>query len=81
MERRKSARWELQRIGKLHLDGTSYPIGCLVLNVSEAGALIEVGFSEVIPDGFRLTVEGDVRDRRCKVTRRKQRTLAVAFAA
>lgn len=79
LERRHTGRRELSRIGELHLDRTSYPLGCLVLDASETGALIEVGCSEMIPDQFRLTVLGDGLDHRCEVVRRKRHTLGVAF--
>lgn len=81
LDRRHTGRRDLFRIGELHLPGTSYPLGCLVLDASETGALIEVGFSAVIPDQFRLTVAGDALNHRCEVVRRKKRTLGVTFLA
>ena len=78
-ERRKSARWELLRIAELHLANISYPVGCLLLNVSSSGVLIEVGDTGVIPDSFWLRAWGASVDRECEVVRREPQRLAVKF--
>jgi PilZ domain-containing protein len=78
-DRRRLIRWELFRIGELRLEELSYPVGCLVLNVSSTGALIEVGDTGVVPDHFWLRVRGASVDRKCDVVRRERRRLAVSF--
>lgn len=78
-ERRRSARWELLQIAELHLENISYPVGCLLLNVSSSGALIEVGNTEVIPNSFWLRAWGASVDRECEGVRREPQRLAVRF--
>ena len=48
-EHRKAPRQDLFRLGELRPTGWSYPLDCLVREVSAHGALIEVGWA----NGFR----------------------------
>lgn len=52
--------------------------GCMVRNLSDAEAVLEVAQPDKLPIEFDLLIEPD-RARRCGVIRRKARSVAVAF--
>ena len=54
-------------------------IDCIVRNVSEAGAALEVVSPLFIPDRFTLIVPTDQLKRRCHIVWRKQKGIGVAF--
>ena len=54
-------------------------IDCIVRNVSEAGAALEVVSPLFIPDRFALIVPTDQLKRRCHIVWRKQKRIGVAF--
>lgn len=54
-------------------------IDCIVRNVSEIGATLEVGSSLYIPDRFTLVVQTDQLKRPCRVIWRNGMRLGVAF--
>ena len=78
-EHRRALRRDLFRLGELHPVGWSYPIDCLVREASTDGALIEVGRTADLPEEFTLTVESTGLTKRCRVVRRTERCLGVAF--
>jgi hypothetical protein len=54
-------------------------IDCIVRNVSETGAALEVVSPLFIPDRFTLTVPTDQLMRRCHIVWRKQKRIGVVF--
>lgn len=78
-EHRRSLRRDLFRLGELQPAGWSYPFECLVRETSEHGALIEVGQTTGLPEEFTLTIPSTGLRKRCKVVRRTERCLGVAF--
>jgi len=78
-ERRSGIRQRVLKGGTIVLPSGG-AITCMVRNVSETGAAIEVESSIAIPDTFDLLI-GDGQERRhhCKVAWRTARRLGVAF--
>jgi len=54
-------------------------IDCIVRNLSETGAALEVVSPLFIPDRFTLIVPTDQLKRRCYIVWRKQKRIGVAF--
>ena len=54
-------------------------IDCLVRNISETGAALEVASPLGIPETFNLVISGDHSSRACKVAWRKDKRIGVAF--
>lgn len=54
-------------------------IDCIVKNLSDTGAGIEVTSPLYIPDHFTLSVPSDRLKRPCHIIWRKQRRIGVAF--
>ena len=79
VEHRRAPRQDLFRLGELRPTGWSYPLDCLVREASAHGALIEVGWTATLPDEFTLTVQSTGMSKRCRVVRRTERCLGVAF--
>lgn len=80
-EHRRAPRQDLFRLGEMRPQGWSYALDCLVRETSAHGALIEVGWTEDLPDEFTLTVESIGLKHRCQVVRRTEKYLGVAFTA
>lgn len=79
VEYRRAPRQDLFRLGELRPSDWSYPLDCLVREASAHGALIEVGCTATLPDEFTLTVQSTGMSKRCRVVRRTERCLGVAF--
>lgn len=54
-------------------------ISCVVRNVSEAGAALDVASPLGIPDEFDLLIEADGFRRHCRVMWRTERRIGVSF--
>jgi len=54
-------------------------IECLVCNVSETGAAIEIKGTIYVPELFNLTVDSERIDKNCRVVWRKYQRLGVTF--
>ena len=54
-------------------------IDCVIRNVSETGAALEVASPLGIPETFNLVISGDHSIRPCKVAWRKDKRIGVAF--
>ncbi|MGV7033792.1 pilus assembly protein PilZ [Methylobacterium symbioticum] len=78
-ERRLSGRVECFSAGHIIGDGAVDRIRCLVWNMSDTGALVEVGAEEAVPQRFDLVTATDQMTRRCEVIRRTGARLGVAF--
>lgn len=54
-------------------------ISCMVRNLSDAGACLEVASHVGIPEAFTLVIESDHMQQPCHVVWRKEKRLGVAF--
>lgn len=54
-------------------------IDCVIRNISETGAALEVASPLGIPETFNLVISGDHSSRSCKVAWRKDKRIGVAF--
>jgi len=54
-------------------------IECLVCNVSQSGAAIEIKGNVCIPESFNLMIESERLNKSCRVVWRKYQRLGVAF--
>ena len=54
-------------------------IDCVIRNISETGAALEVASPLGIPETFNLVISGDHSSRLCKVAWRKDKRIGVAF--
>ncbi len=78
---RQSRRKSTCKLGAIQVGSCSPDIECLVWDVSESGAKIELLSTEAVPDEFELFIdERDVR-RSCSVVWRKKRKIGIAFVA
>ena len=77
-ENRKSARHRILKAGTIAFNRAG-GISCMVRNISEAGACLEVTSSFGIPDEFTLVIENDQSQRQCHVSWRKDKRIGVAF--
>lgn len=55
-------------------------IDCVIRNISETGAALEVASPLGIPETFNLVISGDHSSRPCKVAWRKDKRIGVAFS-
>ncbi len=77
-EKRKASRHRVLKVGTIVLKSGG-GISCMVRNVSETGACLEVASQFGIPDGFTLTIENDHTQRLCRVAWRIDKRIGVAF--
>lgn len=80
-EQRLSGRVDSFSVEHITGDGTVVRIRCLVWNMSDTGALIEIGEEDAVPRVFMLSTATDQMTRRCEVVRRTGARLGVAFLA
>jgi hypothetical protein len=76
-ERRAEPRHSLLRAGTLQFDGES--INCMVSNMSNCGALLNVKSSAGIPERFALILSPDRHRRPCHVVWRQQITIGIGY--
>ena len=67
------------RIGEITFPTAEPDVMCLVRDVSERGALIEVRETDSIPESFDLLVPSARLRRPCRVVRRTKHMLGVTF--
>lgn len=77
-ERRLEPRKDLLKMGKVLVDGSA-PMLCLTLNVSTAGAKIDVEAPDALPDRFVLIASDFDAPRPCRVLWRIGRRMGVRF--
>jgi hypothetical protein len=65
------------KAGTIELNGGA--IDCVVRNISQTDAALEVNSLMGIPDEFNLLVPGDHTNRRCQVAWRRERRIGVAL--
>jgi hypothetical protein len=78
-EHRKAQRQRTFKGGSISFD-TAFGIDCLVRNISETGACLEVKIPARIPDDFTLIIKPEHVRRSCHVTWRTARLIGVRFA-
>jgi hypothetical protein len=73
----RAPRRRVLKTGSITFDGSA--IDCILRNLSETGAALEVSSPVGIPDQFVLVVAADNVRHRCSVVWRKERRIGVAF--
>lgn len=76
-EKRISPRHRVMKPGTIGFNGSG--IQCLVCNVSESGAAIEIKSATCVPDSFNLTLDSEAINKDCRVVWRKYQRLGVTF--
>jgi PilZ domain len=76
-DKRDSPRHRVMKPGMIGFDGAG--LDCLVCNVSQSGAAIEIRGNNSVPESFNLTVESERINKDCRVVWRKYQRLGVAF--
>jgi hypothetical protein len=76
-EKRISPRHRVMKPGKIGFNGSG--IECLVCNVSESGAAIEIKGTICVPETFNLIVDSELISKDCRVVWRKYQRLGVTF--
>jgi PilZ domain len=76
-EQRIGPRHRVMKPGTIGFNGSG--IECLVCNVSQSGAAIEIKGTTFIPDAFNLTIDSERINKNCRVVWRKYQRLGVIF--
>lgn len=76
-ERRGGDRIKVRKVGRIVPDGAAKAYSCIILDLSETGALLLV--HDKVPDRFALYYSAKKLMREAHVVRRQQDTLAVRF--
>ncbi len=80
MERRKQPiRPRTLKGGRIVFNKNLSTMDCVIRNLTESGARLEVDAPQRIPDRFVLKYEQGMRQRDCEVRWRKANTMGVAF--
>ena len=77
-DRRKSARSRVLKSAKLLL-GTSSVIDCVLRNVTNSGARVQIANTVELPDMLNLTLDGGYSVRPCRVVWRSLSETGVEF--
>ncbi len=78
-ERRKKPRPRSLKAGKIIYNRQLFSIDCMVKNLSDAGASLDVTSSSGIPDTFELFIPVDGSHRYCRVVWVKPKKIGVQF--
>jgi hypothetical protein len=77
-EKRIGPRHRVMKPGTIGFNGSG--IECLVCNVSQSGAAIEIKGTICIPEVFNLTIDSErINNKNCRVVWRKYQRLGVIF--
>jgi hypothetical protein len=76
-EHRATARHRVLKAGTIEFAGTK--VDCLIRNISDTGASLEIKSPLWFPDAFVLVVTSDGSARPCHIIWRKEKRLGVAF--
>ena len=76
-EKRAAERHRVLKAGTIEFGGGG--IDCMVRNISDAGAALDVSSPVGIPERFTLVVAADGLHKPCRITWRKQKRIGVAF--
>jgi len=77
MEHRSAPRHRVLRPGMIEFEGG--PVTCMVRNMSDAGAMLDVATAAGIPQYFILNLHMDGRRVPCQVVWWKEKRIGVAF--
>lgn len=77
-ERRKTPRKRTFKGGSITF-GLAPAIGCVIRNLSDAGASVEVESPVEIPDDFSLLIKPEAIKRNCRVEWRSAKRIGVQF--
>ena len=78
MEKRDSGRNRVLKSGAIEFNGGA--IDCVVRNISETGAALDVASPVGIPEHFILAILPDGSRHQCRIAWRKERRIGVAFS-
>lgn len=78
MEKRAAERRRVLKTGVIEFPGGAF--SCMVRNLSEAGAALDVPYSIGIPDRFTLVVSAEGGRFFCRAVWRKERRIGVMFS-
>lgn len=77
-EQRKKPRLRTLKSGSISFDYAS-GIDCIIRNLSEAGACLEVDTPVGVPNAFTLIIKPELIKRQCQIAWRKARRIGVRF--
>jgi hypothetical protein len=77
MDQRSAVRHRVLKAGKIVFDGSA--ITCMVRNMSDAGAMLDVATAAGIPEHFTLIMRADGRRLPCHVVWWKEKRVGVTF--
>ena len=77
MNKRASPRKRVLKAGTIEFGGSA--ITCMVRNMSDTGAMLDVATPVGIPDHFTLVLRANGRRMPCRVAWRKEKRIGVAF--
>ena len=78
-ERRKAARRVVRTLGKIIFPKPLSVIDCVVHDISEGGACLELPGSASTPDAFELIIQPDPMRRACSVVWRLEKRMGIEF--
>jgi hypothetical protein len=61
------------------LYGLAPPVDCIIRNLSETGAALQVSNPAAVPDTFQLLIKPELKKRNCRVAWRSEDRLGVEF--
>jgi hypothetical protein len=76
-EKRAAQRYRVLKAGKIEFGSSA--INCMVRNITELGAMIEVTSPIGIPDRFTLALQTDGQRKYCQIVWRNDKRIGVAF--
>jgi hypothetical protein len=77
MDQRSAARHRILRAATIEFEGRTIP--CMVRNMSDEGAMLDVASTSEIPELFTLTVRADEHRTLCRLVWRNEKRIGVAF--
>ena len=80
-DKRRGQRFHNDRGGQIEHDSSLPPIACIVKDISQTGARLNVENGNWIPDVFKLHFEGIAQPVDCMVVRRATEEVGVIFEA
>jgi hypothetical protein len=79
VERRRSRRRDAFKMGGIFFSERLPPLDCLVWNVDDHGAMLEISPDAALPEVFRLIATSLFIDQGCNVVWRSGRKVGVEF--
>jgi hypothetical protein len=77
MDKRASPRYRVLKAGTIEFDGGS--ITCMVRNMSDTGAMLDVATAADIPKDFALILQGNRHRTPCHVVWWKEKRIGITF--